>query len=174
MRICLQCRRPRFDRWIGKIPWRREWQPTPLFLPGELHGQESLVSYSPWGHKESDMTEQLTLPTNVPAFRHGIFKMVTKAKWCHKSGILISYDWLLTRRERDTRGTQIEERPCEVTVRRQPSANQEERLYSNWNSHLDLGLLLASRTRRKYTCCLSHPVSHILLWQPRQTTILWN
>ena len=44
-----------------KIPWRREWQPTPVILPGEFHGQRSLVGYSPWGHKESDMTERLTL-----------------------------------------------------------------------------------------------------------------
>ena len=41
--------------------WRREWQPTPVFLPGEFHGQRSLVGYSPWGHKELDMTECLTL-----------------------------------------------------------------------------------------------------------------
>ena len=43
--------------WVGKIPWRREWQPTPVFLPGESHGQRSLVGYSPWGCKESDTTE---------------------------------------------------------------------------------------------------------------------
>ena len=42
---------------IKKIPWRREWLPTPVFLPGESHGQRSLVGYSPWGHKESDTTE---------------------------------------------------------------------------------------------------------------------
>ena len=59
-RICLQCRRPGLDLWVGKIPWRRKWQPTRVFLPGEFHGQRSLVSYSPWGHKESDMTEWLT------------------------------------------------------------------------------------------------------------------
>ena len=41
----------------GKIPWRRKWQLTPVFLPGESHGQRSLVGYSPWGHKESDTTE---------------------------------------------------------------------------------------------------------------------
>ena len=41
------------------IPWRRKWQPTPIFLPGESHGQRSLVGYSPWGHKESDTTERL-------------------------------------------------------------------------------------------------------------------
>ena len=42
------------------IPWRREWQPTPVFLPGESQGQRRLVGYSPWGHKESDTTEQLS------------------------------------------------------------------------------------------------------------------
>ena len=43
-------RRPSFDPWVGKIPWRREWQPSPVFLPGELHGQRRLAGYSPWGH----------------------------------------------------------------------------------------------------------------------------
>jgi len=43
-----------------KIPWRRKWQPTPVFLPGEFHGQRSLAGYSPQGRKESDMTEQIT------------------------------------------------------------------------------------------------------------------
>ena len=40
--------RPGFDSWVGKIPYRRKWQPTPVFLPGESHGQRSLVGYSPW------------------------------------------------------------------------------------------------------------------------------
>ena len=48
----LQCRRPRFDPWVRKIPWRKEWQPTPAFLPREFHRQRSLVGYSPWGCKE--------------------------------------------------------------------------------------------------------------------------
>ena len=61
-RICLQFRRPRFDPWVGKIPWRREWLPTPAFFPGEFHGQRSLVGYSPWGCKELDTIEGLTLP----------------------------------------------------------------------------------------------------------------
>ena len=47
--------------WVGKIPWRRDWLLTPGFLPGESYGQRSLVGYNPWDHKESDMTEQLTL-----------------------------------------------------------------------------------------------------------------
>ena len=41
--------------WVGKIPWRRKWQPTPVRWPGKFHGQTSLVGYGPWGHKESDM-----------------------------------------------------------------------------------------------------------------------
>ena len=57
----MQCRRPEFDPWVGKIPWGKEWHPTPIFLPGESHGQRSLAGYSPWGRKESDMTERLTL-----------------------------------------------------------------------------------------------------------------
>ena len=42
----------------GRFRWRRKWQPTPVFLPGESHGQRGLAGYSPWGHKESDMTER--------------------------------------------------------------------------------------------------------------------
>ena len=61
VKMCLQCRRPRFDPWVWKIPWRREWLPTPVFLPGEVRGQRSLAGYSPRGHKESHTTEQLTL-----------------------------------------------------------------------------------------------------------------
>ena len=57
--VCLQCRRPRFNPWVRKIAWRRKWQPTPVFLLGKSHERGSLVGYSPWGHKESDMTERL-------------------------------------------------------------------------------------------------------------------
>ena len=46
-----------FDPWVGKIPWRRSWQPTAVFLPGESYGPRSLLGYSPWGHKESDTAE---------------------------------------------------------------------------------------------------------------------
>ena len=49
--------RCRFDPWVRKIPWRKAWEPIPVFLPGESHGQRSLAGYSPQGHKESDMTE---------------------------------------------------------------------------------------------------------------------
>ena len=48
-----------FDPWVRKFPWSRAWQPTPVSLPGESHGQRSLLGYSPWGLKESDMTEAI-------------------------------------------------------------------------------------------------------------------
>ena len=54
-------KRCRFDSQVRKSPWRRTWQPAPVFLPGEFHGQRNLVDYSSWGLKESDMTEWLTL-----------------------------------------------------------------------------------------------------------------
>ena len=48
------CEKHRFSPWVGKIPWRREWLPTTVFLPGESHEQRSLAGYSPWGCKESN------------------------------------------------------------------------------------------------------------------------
>ena len=53
----------RLDTWVGKILWRREWQPTPVLFPGDSHGQKNLSGYSLWDHKEPDMIEQLTLQT---------------------------------------------------------------------------------------------------------------
>ena len=80
-RIRLQCKRHRrcvFDLWMGKLPWRRAWQPTPVFLPGS-HGYRSLAGYNPWGHKELDTAEHMavllceatvkTLPFLNPSFR---------------------------------------------------------------------------------------------------------
>ena len=56
------CRRPEFDNWVRNIPWRREWQLTPIFWPGEFHGQRNLVGYiQSMGSQESDMTEWLSL-----------------------------------------------------------------------------------------------------------------
>ena len=58
---CRRRKRRGFDPWVWKIPWRRAWQLTPVFLPGESHGQRGLAGYSPWGRKESDRTERLSL-----------------------------------------------------------------------------------------------------------------
>ena len=62
-----QCRRHKrhgFNSWVWKIPWRRKWQPTPLFLPGKFHGERSLAGYSPGGCEESGRTEQLNIHTS--------------------------------------------------------------------------------------------------------------
>ena len=50
-----------FDPWVGKIPWRRKWQPISVFLPGKSHGWRSLAGYTPGGDKDSDTTDQQTL-----------------------------------------------------------------------------------------------------------------
>ena len=53
-----EIRDSRFDNWVRKTAWRRTWKPTPVFLPGESHGQRSLEGYSPWGRTELDITEE--------------------------------------------------------------------------------------------------------------------
>ena len=80
--------RCRFNPWVRKIPWRRKWQPTPVFLPGEFHGQRSLVGYSPWGCKESDTTEWLTFTFQLSFRKCSIFisssQLISRIqrKWC--------------------------------------------------------------------------------------------
>ena len=64
--ICLHCGRLGFDSFVGKIPWRSKWLPTPVFLPGEFYGQRNLV-----GCKESDTTEQLILYFHVRSHQYG-------------------------------------------------------------------------------------------------------
>ena len=63
--VC-HCRTLGFHLWVGKIPWSREWQPTPVSLPGKFHGQKSLAGYSPWGCKESNTTECVHTHTELP------------------------------------------------------------------------------------------------------------
>ena len=70
-------KRPRFHPWIRKIPWRRAWQPTPVFLPRETHGQRSLAGYSPWGHKELDTTQRLSKHTLKDGFTSMFFYHVS-------------------------------------------------------------------------------------------------
>ena len=89
--ICLQCWRPRFNPWVGKTPWRRKWQPTPVLLPGKFHGCRNLIGYSPWGHKESDMTEQLHFHFSycICVSLHAIF--IGK---CINAGNIVLYSFL--------------------------------------------------------------------------------
>ena len=74
-RRCRRRRRCGFKSWVGKIPWRRKWQTSPLFLPGEPHGQRSLVDYSPWGHKQSYTTKH-TQKENMKIFTAVLFLVV--------------------------------------------------------------------------------------------------
>ena len=83
-RIHLQCGRCGFDPWVGKIPWRRAWQPTLVFLPGESHGQRGLVVYNPWGHKELDTTEWLSTAQ---------LTLIQKAKLRALPAIYVCYTW---------------------------------------------------------------------------------
>ena len=82
-----QCRRHGFDPCVGKKPWSRKWQPTPVFLPGESHGRWILVGYCPWGLKESDLTKQLSTHTSygitVLMFKSPLFYLILSTK--HKS-----------------------------------------------------------------------------------------
>ena len=64
---CKRCKRHGFNSWVGKIPWRRAWQPTPIILPGEFHEEWSLAVYSPWGHTESETTDRLTVSLFPPS-----------------------------------------------------------------------------------------------------------
>ena len=61
-------RRCGFDPWVRKIPWRRKWQPTPVFLPGKFHGQRSLAGYSLCDHKKPDTTEGLNNIGNATVY----------------------------------------------------------------------------------------------------------
>ena len=73
-----------FNSWVVKFPWRRKWQPTPVFLPGVSHGQRHLVGYSPWGCKELDTTERLSphpqdnyFESQVPTFDTSLIRIFT-------------------------------------------------------------------------------------------------
>ena len=75
-RIDCQCRRHKetqVDHWVWKIPWRRKWQPIPVFLPETFHGQRSTVGYSLWGHKESNISEHkyTYTPTHIKTMSSG-------------------------------------------------------------------------------------------------------
>ena len=74
-----------FSLWVGKIPWRGAWQPTPVFLPGEYHGQRRLEGYIPWGCTESDTTE-VTYHTHTHncfrTFKIKIYSKFSKPGFC--------------------------------------------------------------------------------------------
>ena len=85
----LQCRRPSFDPFFGKTHWRREWQPTLVFLPGEFRGQRSLATYSLWGRKELDLIEWLTL-----AFKELMTLDISLKRYWRSNNKLPKISWL--------------------------------------------------------------------------------
>ena len=80
------CRRCEFEPWAGKIPWRRKWQPTPVFLPGKSHGQRSLAGYSLWSCKELDKTWRLNNNNNNNN-KMGLFSRLSETIWAKESCI---------------------------------------------------------------------------------------
>ena len=91
---CRRRRRLKFDPWVRKIPWRRKWQPTPVFLPGEFHGQRSLAGYSPWGCKWWDTAEWLSTHTRVFVALCGLSLVAVRggySLWC----LVFSLRWFL-------------------------------------------------------------------------------
>ena len=76
---CRKSKRHGFNPWVRKIPWRRKWQPTPVFLPGESHGQRSLADYSPWDHKESDTAKHTQTSTNFITYHQSSVGSVLSA-----------------------------------------------------------------------------------------------
>ena len=92
---CNAGKRCGFDPWTRKIPWRRAWQPTPVFMPGESHGQRSLVGYGLWGCKESDTNKQLThthTHTHISAWGTHSSTLAWNIPWMGEPGRLQSME----------------------------------------------------------------------------------
>ena len=87
-RIHLQCRRSGFNPWVGKISWRRESLPTPVFWPGEFH-----ALYSPWGHKESDTTEWLSLHFTLLLLIHMTSLIHRNLKLFEHTHVKLMFSW---------------------------------------------------------------------------------
>ena len=151
-----QCRRCGFDPWVGKIPWRRKWQPTPVFSPGKSHGRRSLAGYSPWDHTKSDIIEWLNNNRGHRAiqreWREG------KGRWRrNRTGRPLSLlqihrktNWTLNKFHKTTsdyasRGHQVP-RKATHCLRREVGQNIKE------NGGWQLGCNLAS-----YNCLKGHP-----------------
>ena len=82
-----QCRRHRFYPWVGTIPWRRKWQPTPVFLPGKSHGQRILAGYSPRGCKRV-RHDFMTNNNDIPLYKHVSFILSSVDDYLNFSHIL--------------------------------------------------------------------------------------
>ena len=131
---------------IGKIPQRRKWQPTPVFLPGKSHGWSSLAGYSLWGCKESDTSKQLSMHTQEETPESLLYFLTRgtckeEVMWAHSEKASICKSREDLSQKPDHVGTLLSDfQPPEL-----------------WEIHF---------------CCLSHSVCGILLWQPEKTKTL--
>ena len=96
-----ESRRPRFDSWVSKIPWRKKWQPTPVVLPGKSHGQSSLAGYSPWGCKRighnlvTEQQQDKEKESDVYVYIHTYIYIYWRRQW-HPTPVLLpgkSHGW---------------------------------------------------------------------------------
>ena len=101
-----RCKKTQVRSLGWEDPWRREWQLTPVFLPGEFHGQRSLACYSPWGCKELDMIEQLTLIQMADSCWYLALPLVLKTVFS-TCKILISNEWTQKRTQIKTGSTMV-------------------------------------------------------------------
>ena len=99
--LCRRHRRHGFDHWVRKIPWRRKWWPSPIFLPGKSHGQRNLVGYSPWAHKELDTTELQNTITHtyackinpISVHKPEVLNICLLCEWTLVEGMLPGSPW---------------------------------------------------------------------------------
>ena len=104
-------KRCRLSPWVGKIPWRRAWQPTPVFLPGKSHERRKLVGYSPWGHKEVDTTEAAEHACNNCIHALLLCVKCTTALWL-KSNVLFLFSGRVVSDSLQPRELQHTRPPC--------------------------------------------------------------
>ena len=83
-----QRRRLRLDPWVRKIAWKRKWQPTPVFLPGESHGQRSLAGYSPWGSKELSNLTEFSSDNWAAKHLHTLWPLQVPLLYCYRYSYL--------------------------------------------------------------------------------------
>ena len=109
-----QCRRCRFGPWVGEIPWRRKWQPTPVFLPGKSHGRRSLAGYSPWGLKRVGHDLVIKWLNNIKSERHlktllhlAEFSHVHVTKYLSYKLFLLEFSISLTQNKNSTAGNSL-------------------------------------------------------------------
>ena len=151
----------RLDTWVGKTPWRSKWQPTPVFLPEEFHGQRSLAGYSPWSWKQSDMTEQLTLFFLGGNFWWPCFltKLAVNENYCLPvTGSYVCYSKQVARCEQRTGGRGQVAR-THASCKQQGCQGRQEKEPPDWQETTPSGRQVSWKQTKKGGERLEFPVS---------------